>query len=129
MWNTYNLHCLWIPCNYCNVVLHKTMGFLCCKHSHSHVSFKNNVHSFDYNIEYIQILFILTITWNSCNFFTNLWSVESLWWCGTFCWTWSLIHVNITMIEKLLNFAHFTHKTWAPHYYALLMTMLSYGFE
>jgi hypothetical protein len=31
--------------NYCDVILHKTMQFLCIKQKHSHISFKNNVSS------------------------------------------------------------------------------------
>jgi len=48
------------------------MQFLCIKHEHSCISFKNNVSSIQIFKYYVQISFILTITWDSCDFCTNL---------------------------------------------------------
>jgi hypothetical protein len=65
-------------CNYCDVILYENMWFLCIKHEHSRMSLKKNVWSIWIfkNIEYVKILFILTVTKNSCNFCTNLWKLN-----------------------------------------------------
>jgi hypothetical protein len=60
-------------CNYCDIILNITMQILCIKHEHSRMSFKKCFIRLDIlNIDYVHISFILIITWNLCDFVTNL---------------------------------------------------------
>ncbi len=76
--DTYIWFTFWLNlCNYHNLILHKTMWFLCIKHEHSCISLKKNVtYVWLFKILNTQVSFILTITWNSCDFYMNLWKLN-----------------------------------------------------
>jgi hypothetical protein len=82
------------PCNYHDVILNKTMWFLCIKHEHSRMSFKNNVsfiwifkilntykyHSYQ-QLHEIHTIFVQTYENHiSHEIYTNLWSLVNLGW-------------------------------------------------
>jgi len=68
------------PCNYCDVILHKIMWFLCTIHEHSYMSFKNNVHQFEYLKYSIHTNIVhINMACNICNFCMNLWKPDFAW--------------------------------------------------
>jgi hypothetical protein len=104
-------------CNYRDVILHKTMKFLCIKQEHSHMSFKNNVsfiwmfkilYTYKYrshykNTKFIQFFVRTYEKWFSHKICMNLWIMVSLWSQSLFGFTTPQILLILGVLFKRLH--------------------------